>query len=150
MLLCDLSIKLNRANALFFKMRKYYNFEILRSISFAVLTTTYPTVVLFGLRIVALFNKLQFYKKKVVKIIIFRPRNIHISPLFKQNSILKFQDKICLENILFFSKSLISLSPCAFNTWFTFFSDKHNYEISSSTHGNHIQHFFIFSKCKCC
>ena len=27
------------------------------------------------------------------------------SPLFKQNSILKFQNKICLENILFISKS---------------------------------------------
>ena len=32
----DLSIKLNRANALFYKMRKYVSLEILRSIYFAV------------------------------------------------------------------------------------------------------------------
>ena len=53
----DLSIKLNRPNALLFKMRKYVSLKILRSIYVAV-TPTYPTTVLFGLRIVALFNKL--------------------------------------------------------------------------------------------
>ena len=48
-------------------------------------------------------------KKKAVRIINFQPRNFHTSPLFKQNSILKFQDKICLENISFLS--LNNLSP---------------------------------------
>ena len=32
-------------------------------------------------------------------------------PLFKQSFTFKFQDKICLENILFVSKALINLSP---------------------------------------
>ena len=55
----DLSIKLNRANALLFKMRKYVSLKILRSIYFLLfLTPTYLTAVLFGLRIVALLNKL--------------------------------------------------------------------------------------------
>ena len=49
---------------------------------------------------------------------IFQPRNFHTSPLFKQNFILKFQDKIYLENILFVSKSLNNLSPSVFDTWF--------------------------------
>ena len=71
-----------------------------------------------------------------IRIINFQPRNFHTSPLFKQNSILKFQDKICLENILFISKSLNNLSPSVFNTWFSFSSDQHNYETSSSTQGN--------------
>ena len=53
----DLSIKLNRANALLFKMRKYISLKILRSI-LLFLTPTYPTAVLSGLRIVALFNEL--------------------------------------------------------------------------------------------
>ena len=57
--------------------------------------------------------------KKAIRIINLQPRNFHTSPLFKQNSILKFQDKICLENILFASKSLNNLSPSVFNTWFT-------------------------------
>ena len=63
-------------------------------------------------------------QKKAVRIINFQSRNSHTSPLFKQNFILKSQDKICLENILFVSKSLNNLSPI-FNTWFSFSSDHH-------------------------
>ena len=53
----DLSITLNRINALLFKMRKYVSLKILRSIYFAILTVSYPIAVLSRLRIVALFNK---------------------------------------------------------------------------------------------
>ena len=107
----DLSIKLNRANALLFKMRKYVSPKILRSTYFAI------------------------------RIINFQPRNFHTSPLFKKNSILEFQDKVCLQNILFVSKSLNNLSPSIFNTWFSFSSDQHNYETLSSTQGNLMKHF---------
>ena len=82
------------------------------------------------------------FTKQVIRIINFPSRNFHTSPLFKQNSILKFQDKICLENILFISKSLNNLSPSVFNTWFSFSSDQHNYETSSSTQGNLIKLFY--------
>ena len=54
----DLSFKLNRANALLFKIRKYVIFKVLRSISLVFLTPTYPAAVLFVLRIEALFNEL--------------------------------------------------------------------------------------------
>ena len=47
----DLSIKLNIANGLLFKMKKYVSLKILRSIYFAILTLTYPTAVLSGPRI---------------------------------------------------------------------------------------------------
>ena len=77
-----------------------------------------------------------------IRIINFQPRNFHTSSLFKQNSILKFQDKICLENILFISKSLNNLSPSVFNTWFCFSSDQHNCETLYSTQGNLIKMFY--------
>ena len=64
----------------------------------------------------------------------------------KQNSILKFEDKISLENILFISKSLNNLSLSVFNTWFSFSSNQHNYETSSSTQGNLIKHFYKTEK----
>ena len=76
------------------------------------------------------------------RIINFQPRNFHKSPLFKQNSILKFQHKICLENILFVSKSLNNLSPSVFDTWFSFSSDQHNYETSSSAQDNLMKPFY--------
>ena len=49
----DLSIKLNRANALLFKMKKCVNLKILKPSILLFLTSTYPTV-LFGLRIAAI------------------------------------------------------------------------------------------------
>ena len=67
----DLSIKLNRANALLFKMRKYVSYKILRSIYFAIFDSYYPTTVLSGLKIVAIFNELQFCKKRLLKLLIF-------------------------------------------------------------------------------
>ena len=75
-----LSIKLNRVNALLFKMRKYVILKILRS-------TNYN------------------FTKKTVRTIDFQQRNFHNSPLFKQNSILKFHDKISLE-IFYLSANL--------------------------------------------
>ena len=54
----DLSTKLNRANALLFKMRKYVSPKILRSIHFAFSDSHLPTAVLLGLIIAALFNEL--------------------------------------------------------------------------------------------
>ena len=76
------------------------------------------------------------FRKNEVRIINFQPRNSHISPLFKQNSISKFQDKTCLENILFVSKSLNDLTLSVFSTWFSFSSAQNNSESSSSTQGN--------------
>ena len=35
--------------------------------------------------------------------------------------------------MLFINKTLNNLSPSVFNTWFSFPSDQHNYETSSST-----------------
>ena len=60
----DLSIKLNRANALLFKMRKYNSLKILRSIYFAIFDSyTYPTAVLFGLQNCGTLQQTDFAKK---------------------------------------------------------------------------------------
>ena len=71
-------------------------------------------------------------QSKAVRIINFQPRNFHASPLFKQNSCIKFQDKIGIENVLFVRKYLNNLSPTVFNTCFTFSSDQHSYETSKN------------------
>ena len=138
----DISIKLNRTNALLFKMRKYVGLKILRSIYFAVFDS-YLSYCCFSWtqnrRIV--FNNCDF-TKKAVRIINFQPRSYHTSPLLKQNPILKFQDKICLENILSVSKCLNNLIPSVFSTWFSFSSDQHNCETSIATPGNLTKLFY--------
>ena len=44
--------------------------------------------------------------------------------------------------MLFVSKSLNDLIPSVFSTWFSFSSDQHNYETSSSTQGNLTKLFY--------
>ena len=44
--------------------------------------------------------------------------------------------------MLFVSKSLNNLIPSVFSTWFSFSSDQHNYETSSSTQGNLTKLFY--------
>ena len=101
-------------------MRKYVSPKIIRSIYFATFDSYLFYCCLAWARN---FNTIQWIvilQKKTIRIINFWPRNFHTSPLFKQNSILKFQDKICLENISFVSKSLNNLSPSIFNTSVTY------------------------------
>ena len=142
----DLSVKLNRANALLFKMRKYVSCKILRSIYFAIFDSYLSYCCLVWAQNCSTIQRIVILQKKAIRIINFQPRNSHTSHLFKQNSILKFQDKIFLENILFTRKSLNNLSPSVFNTWFRFSSDQHNYETSSSIQGNLTKRFYKTNK----
>ena len=120
----DLSIKLNRANALLFKMRKYVSLKILRSIYFAIFDSELSYCCLVWVQNCSTIQRIVILQKKAIRVINLQPRNLYTSPLFKQNFILKFQDKICLENILSVRKSLNNLSPSVFNTWFSFSSDQ--------------------------
>ena len=138
----DLSIKLNRANAFLFKMRKYVSFKIIRSIYFATFDSYLSYYCLVLAQNHSTFQPFVVLLEKAVKIINFQPRNSHTSSIFKQNSILKFQDKICSKNILFVSISLNNLTLSVFSRWFSFSSDQHNYETLSSTQGN-LTKFFI-------
>ena len=87
-------------------MRKYVSLKILRSIYFAIFDSYLSYCCLVWAQNFSTIQRIIILQKKAARIINFQPRNFHTSPLFKQNSILKFQDKICLENILFVSKSL--------------------------------------------
>ena len=116
--------------------------KILRSIYFAIFDFYLSYCCLVWAQNCGTVQQIIILQKKAIRIINFQPRNFHASPVLKQNSILKYQDKICLENILFISKSLNNLSPPIFNTWFSFSSDQHNYESSSSAQRNLIKLFY--------
>ena len=58
----------------------------------------------------------------------FKDQLFHSSPLFSENNILKFIDKITLENILFVNKSINRQVPPIFYGWFTFSGDLYRCE----------------------
>ena len=90
----DLSIKLNRANAVLFKIKKYVSLKILRYI---ICDSCLSYCCLVWTQNVNTIQQIVILQKKPVRSINYQPRDSHTSPLFKQSSTLKFQDKICLE-----------------------------------------------------
>ena len=72
-------------------------------------------------------------QKKTLRIMNFQSRDSHSSPSFKFNRILKLEDKILIENILFINKLFNNLLPTIFKSWFIFCCDIHNYQTVSST-----------------
>ena len=75
-------------------------------------------------------NLIWGQKFSALIIVKFQSRHSHYNPLFKSNYILKFEDKILLDNIL----SLI------FNGWFTFYSDIGNYQTASPSTVKYLNH----------
>ena len=122
-----------------FKIRKYVSPKILRSIYFATFESYLSYCSLVWAQNFRTVQGIVTLQKKTIRSIIFQHRNFHTSPLFKERSMLKFQEKICLENILFLSKSVNNLTPSVFKTWFSFSSDQHNYENSSFRKSNLIK-----------
>ena len=68
------------------------------------------------------------------------PRNSHPDPLLKKvivivkSNILKFEDKILIENIIFLSKSINNLLSPLFKIWLIIISQINNYDtVSLST-----------------
>ena len=115
--------------------------KMLRSIYFTIFDYQLSYCYLIWAQNCSTIQRIVILQTKAIRIINFQPKNPHTSLLFKQSSILKFKDKICLENILFVRKSLHNLTLAVFNTWFSFSSDQHNYETSSSALGNLTKRF---------
>ena len=126
-----LSVKLSRANALLFKIRNFVNSSILlRTTYFAIFESYLNYCCLVWNQNCNTINRLVILQKQALKIINFQPRNSYSSPLSKRSFILKFSDKVTLENTLLVSKSINNILPSLFNDWFLFSSDQHNHETS--------------------
>ena len=89
-------------------MRKYASLKIIKSIYLTIFDSYLSYCCLVWAQNCSTIQRIVILQKNAIRIINFQPWNSHTRPLFKQSSILKFQDEICLENILFVSKSLNS------------------------------------------
>ena len=117
----NIAVKLNRANALLLKIRNYVNMKTLRNIYYAIFDShlTYSCIV--WAQNINTVNRLIILQKKALRIMNFKDQLFHSIPLFSENNILKFIDKITLEKILFVNSIFLV-------GWFTFSGDLHSYE----------------------
>ena len=86
----DISIKLNRANALLFKIRKYVSLKVLRSIYFAIFESHLFYFSLVWALDIRTIQQIVILQTSLLELLISN------QSLIKTNSILKFQEKICL------------------------------------------------------
>ena len=80
-------------------------------------------------------NRVSVLRKRTLRTISFQPRDCYLSPLFEKQNLLKFEDKIQLENVLLVSKYFDNILPSIFDNWFILFSDMHNYNTTASLTG---------------
>ena len=123
----DTAIKLNRANALLFKIRNFVNVKTLKTIYYTIFDSHINYTNVIWAQNSNAVNRVSVLQKRALRIISFQPRDCYSSPLFKKQNLLKFEDKIQLENILLVSKYFNNILPSIFENWFTLFSDMHNY-----------------------
>ena len=119
----NITMKLNRANALLLQIRKYVKMKTLRNIYYAIFDSHLTYSCIFWTQKINTVNRLIILQKKALRIMKFKDQLFHSIPLFSENNILKFIDKITLENILFFNKSINTQVPPIFYDWFTFSGD---------------------------
>ena len=123
-----IAVKLNRANALLLKIRNYVNIKTLRNIYFAIFDSHLSYSCIVWAQNINTVRRLIILQKKALRIMNFKDQLFHSSPLFSSNNILKFGDKITLENILFVNKSINRQVPSIFYDWFKFSGNLHRYE----------------------
>ena len=119
-------------------MRNYVNTKTLRNIYFAIFDFHLSYSCIAWAQNINTVMRLIILQKKALQIMNFKDQLFHSSPLFSSNNILKFGNKIALENILFISKSINRQVPSIFNDWFTFSGNLHRYETcwSATNHLN--------------
>ena len=100
----DITVKLNTANALLFTIRNYVNKYILRTIYFAIPDSHINYFNLIWGQNLHTLSRIIILQNKAFRIMNFQSRVSHSNPLFKSNHILKLEDKILTENILFINK----------------------------------------------
>ena len=80
--------------------------DILRTIYFAIFYTDLKNVNLVWGQYLNAVSRIVILQKKALRIMNFQSRVSQSSLLFKSNHILKLENKILIENILFVNKSL--------------------------------------------
>ena len=125
-------MKLNRANVLLLKTRNYAKMKTLKNIYFVVFDSHLTCSCIVWAQNISTVNKMIIFQKKRLRIMNFNNQLFHSIPLFSENNILKFDDKITLENILFIKKWINRKVLAIFYDWFRLSGYLHRWKTSWS------------------
>ena len=108
------AVKLNRANAMLSKVRHFVHKKTLKSIYHAIFESHLFYSCLVWAQNINSIKRLYILQKKSLRFMYLLNRNAHTTPLFKDSNILKFPDKIALENCIFIKNYFNQTLPTPF------------------------------------
>ena len=133
----ELARKLSRSVGLFYKIRHYASFDILKFLYHGVF---YPFLMygihVWGFTFDSYLEPIYILQKKVLKSITFSDMMAHSKPLFHDLQLLKLNDIHNLDILLFVYECVNGLSPAYFPDFFNLLSNKHMFMTRQSTKGN--------------
>ena len=110
------AIKLNKKNGILSKLRHFIDKKTMKLIYHAIFEPHLYYSLLVWAQNSNSIKRLFVLQKKSLRIIYFLNHNAHTSPLFRDLNILKFPDKIALENCLFINKYSTNVHPQSLKT----------------------------------
>ena len=113
-----ISTKLNKSNAILSKVRHFVDQKTLKAIYHAIFESHLYSSSLVWAQNFNSTKRLFILQKKALRLMFFLRREAHTNPLFKDFNILKFHDKIALENCIFIQKFFKQQLPQPFDNWF--------------------------------
>ena len=127
----DMLTKLNRTNALLYKIRSFLRFNPLKAVHFAIFDTHINYANLIRGQKPEFQVKIYYLTEQSSRIINTQPKNSHSGPLFKKSNIPRFEDKTLIGNIIFIIKSINNLLSPIFKNGFIFCSEIHDFDTAS-------------------
>ena len=117
------------------KVRHFVHKKTLKSIYHAIFESHLFYSCLVWAQNINSIKRLYILQKKSLRLMYFLNRNAHTTPLFKDSNILKFPDKIALENCIFIKNHFNQTLPTPFENWFTLSTDSHTHNTRWSNLG---------------
>ena len=119
-----------------YKVRDFVNANILQSIYYTLFESHINYACIIWGQNINTINHLYILQKKALRIINFKERNAHSSPLFHYSKTIKIADKVKIENCLFINKYTTNKLPSIFTNWVTFSLMSQNYQTLFASKGN--------------
>ena len=103
-----------------YKVRDFVNANILKSIYYVLFESQINYACIIWGQNISIIDSLYILQKKALRIINFKERNAHSSPLFHYSKTVKIADKVKIEDCLFKNKYTNNKLSSIVTNWFTF------------------------------
>ncbi len=133
----ELYKKLSRTTGIFFKIRHYIPLETLICLYNSIFSSFLSYgIIVWGLTYASYLNPLLLLQKKILRCIKFQPFTASSTPLFHSLKILKLENILHLNTLIFVFKAINNLSPIYFHNYFTPNSTVHRFGTRQASRGD--------------